>query len=131
MPQQHQKQRNVDGDQIAPFVKKSRGGLGWLPPKTISAQCSMYTAMATPGASSSVPPDQNYQKPQDFQCSWSQTLDVPDRYSNQLKLHREWEEKMEMLNDKYGLDCFSDSELDSESDEGEEYRYKHKYEMLI
>ena len=32
------------------------------------------------------------------------------------------------LNDKYGLDCFSDSELDSEPDEGEEYRYKHKYE---
>ena len=73
----------------------------------------------------------NYQKPQTFQCFWSQTFDVPDRYSNQLKLHREWEEKMERLNDKYGLDCFSDSELYSESDEGEEYRYKHKYETLI
>ena len=38
---------------------------------------------------------------------------------------------MERLNDKYGLDCYSDSELDSESDEGEDYRYEHKYEMLI
>ena len=77
------------------------------------------------------PQTQNYQEPQNFQCTWLQTFDVPDRYSNQLKLHREWEEKIERLNDKYGLDCFSDSELDSESDEGEEYRYRHKYEMLI
>ena len=38
---------------------------------------------------------------------------------------------MEKLNERYGLDCFSDPELDSESDEGENYRYKHKYEMLI
>ena len=48
-----------------------------------------------------------------------------------IRLHREWEEKMERLNEKYGLDCFSYSELDSESDEGEEYRYEHKYETLI
>ena len=38
---------------------------------------------------------------------------------------------MERLNTKYNLDCFSDSELDSESDEGEEYRYEHEYETLI
>ena len=38
---------------------------------------------------------------------------------------------MERHNNKYGLDYFFDSELDSESDEGEEYRYKLKYEMLI
>ena len=38
---------------------------------------------------------------------------------------------MDKLNEKYGLDYFSDSELDSESDEGESYRYDHKYEMLI
>ena len=42
-----------------------------------------------------------------------------------------WEAEMERLNDKYNLDCFSDSELDSESDEGEEYRYEHGYETLI
>ena len=32
---------------------------------------------------------------------------------------------------KFGLHYFSDSELDSESDEGENYRYEHKYETLI
>ena len=30
---------------------------------------------------------------------------------------------MERLNTKYNLDCFSDSELNSESDEGEQYKY--------
>ena len=74
------------------------------------------------------PQTQNYQKSQNFQCSQSQTFDVPDRYSSQLKFCREWEEKMDRLNDKYGLNCFSDSKLDSESDEGEECRYEHKYE---
>ena len=38
---------------------------------------------------------------------------------------------MERLNEKYKLDCFSSSELDSESDEGEDYRHNHKYEPLI
>ena len=42
-----------------------------------------------------------------------------------------WEAEMERLNDKYNLDCFSDSELDSELDEGEEYHYEHGYETLI
>ena len=61
----------------------------------------------------------------------SNVFDVPDRYSEQVRFHRQWEEKMERLNEKYGLDCFSSSELDSESDEGEDYRYEHKYETLI
>ena len=72
------------------------------------------------------PQTQNYQQPPNFKHSQSQTFDVPDRYSNQLRLCREWKEKMGRLNDKYGLDCFSDSKLDSESDEGEEYRYEHR-----
>ena len=38
---------------------------------------------------------------------------------------------MERLNTKCKLDCFSDSELDSESDEGEQYHYEHGYETLI
>ena len=38
---------------------------------------------------------------------------------------------MERLNDKYNLDCFSHSELDSKSDKGKEYRYEHGYETLI
>ena len=76
------------------------------------------------------PQTQNYQKPQNFQCSQSQTFDIPERNSNQIRLHRELEEKMERLN-KYSLDCFSDSELDSKSDVGKDYRYEHKYETLI
>ena len=32
---------------------------------------------------------------------------------------------------KYNLDCFSNSELDSESDEGEQNQYEHGYETLI
>ena len=70
----------------------------------------------------------NYQKPQ---RSNSKTFDVSNWYPSQLKLHKQWEEEMERLNTKYNLDCFSDSELDSESDEGEEYKYKHNYETLI
>ena len=38
---------------------------------------------------------------------------------------------MERLNTKYNLECFSDSELDSESNDGEQYQYKHGYERLM
>ena len=38
---------------------------------------------------------------------------------------------MERLNAIYHLDCFSESELDSELDEEEEYKYDHGYETLI
>ena len=37
---------------------------------------------------------------------------------------------MERLNEKYNLDCYSDSELDSDLDEGKEYHYEHGYETL-
>ena len=47
------------------------------------------------------------------------TFDVPDRYSEQIRLCMEWDRKMERL------------ELDSESDKGEDYKYKHKYKTLI
>ena len=60
-----------------------------------------------------------------------ESFDTPERYAEQIHLRREWEEKIEKLNKKYGLDYFSDSELDSESDKGENYRYEHKYETLI
>ena len=47
------------------------------------------------------------------------------------KMRQQWEEEMERLNTKYNLYCFSDSELDSESDEDEWYQYEHGYETLI
>ena len=47
------------------------------------------------------------------------------------KAKQQWEEEMERLNSKYNLDCYSNSELDSKSDEGEQYLYEHSYETLI
>ena len=47
------------------------------------------------------------------------------------KMKQQCEAEMERLNTKYNLDCFSDSELDSESDEGEEYQYEHGYETSM
>ena len=56
----------------------------------------------------------------------------PDTLSpNMTKTKQQWEAEMERLNSKYNLDCFSDSELDSESDEGEQYHYEHGYKTLI
>ena len=70
----------------------------------------------------------NYQKPQ---RSNSKIFDISNQYPSQSTLHKQWKEEMERLNTKYNLDCFSDSELDSESDKGEEYKYEHNYETLI
>ena len=52
----------------------------------------------------------------------------PDSLS---KIRQQWEAEMERLNSKYNLDCFSDSELDSECDKGEQYQYEHRYKTLI
>ena len=50
---------------------------------------------------------------------------------NMTKTRQLWEAEIERLNDKYNLHCFSDSELEPKSDEGEEYHYEHGYETLI
>ena len=50
---------------------------------------------------------------------------------NMTKAKQQWEEEMERLNSKYNLNCYSNSELDSKSDEGEQYCYEHGYETLI
>ena len=85
--------------------------------RQVQAQNSQYT--------------QDYKVPQSPQPTQTQSFNVPDHYVEQIQLRRELEEKMEHLKEKYRLDCFSDSELNSESDEGENYRCKHKYETLI
>ena len=85
------------------------------------------------------PPQQKIQMPQ---ARHSQTLIYQnsqkpnkktqiDQYLSQTTIHKQWEAEMEKLNAKYNLNCFSDSELDSESDEGEQYKYEHGYETLI
>ena len=50
---------------------------------------------------------------------------------NMTKPKQQWEAEMERLNSKYNLDCFSDSELDSESDEGKQNHHEHGHETLI
>ena len=72
------------------------------------------------------PQNMNYQKHQNTQKSTQEAQ--PSKYPSQTK--KQWEAEMERLNSKYNLDCFSDSELDSESDEGEQYQYEHGYETL-
>ena len=67
----------------------------------------------------------NYQGPQNSQKP------SQDQYPSQSKICKQWEVEMERLKAKNTLDCFSDSELDSESDEGEQYKYEHGYETLI
>ena len=69
----------------------------------------------------------NYQKPQNTQKSTQEVQ--PGKYPSQEK--KQWKAEMERLNSKYNLDCFSNSELDSESDEGEQHQYEHGYETLI
>ena len=60
---------------------------------------------------------QNAQHPQSY--------DVPDRYSEQIRWKREWDEKMECWNEKYNLDYYSSSESNSD------FKPEHKHETLI
>ena len=80
-------------------------------------------------------PDCPFCKAQDKQGENPQQRPLPklqtQKLDNMTKTRQLWEAEMERLNNKYNLDCFSDSELDSESDKGEEYRYEHVYETLI
>ena len=69
-----------------------------------------------------MPPQPKVQKPQTRR---PKTLNLTDRYPSQTKAKKQWEAEMERLNSKYNLNCFSDSELNSESDKGEQYRYEH------
>ena len=58
-------------------------------------------------------------------CSAPQSYDVPDRYPEQIRLKREWDKKMECLNEKYGLDYYSSSESNCD------FEPEHKYETFI
>ena len=57
----------------------------------------------------------NYQKPQNPQKFDQKTSD--GRYPSQVEICKQWETEMEKLNAKFNLDCFSDSEFNSGSDE--------------
>ena len=68
-------------------------------------------------------PQPKLQRPQ---ARWPRTRNL-----NKTRAKQQWEEEMERLNEKYNLDCFTSSELDSESDKREQYCYEHGYETLI
>ena len=71
----------------------------------------------------SCPQPQYLQCPQPQLEDNQQSFDIPDRYVEQIRLRGEWEEKIERLNEKYNIDCFSSSELDSETDSDSDYLY--------
>ena len=73
-------------------------------------------------------PQPKLQKPQARQ---PKMVNLTDKYPSQTKIKQQWEAEMERLNSKCNLSCFCDSELDLESDEGEQYKYEHGYETLI
>ena len=58
-----------------------------------------------------------------------QSYDIPDRYSQQINLQKEWNEKMEHLNEKYNLDYYSSSKSDSDFEF--DFEPEYKYETLI
>ena len=70
---------------------------------------------------------QNTQHPQPQNAQHPQSFDVPARYSEQIRLRRECEERIECLNEKYNLDYYSSLESDFNS----ELELEHKYETLI
>ena len=79
-------------------------------------------------------PDCPFYKAQEKQDENPQQRPLPNpqtQKQNMTKTRQLSEAEMERLDDKYNLDCFSNSELDSKSDEGEEYCYEHRYETLI
>ena len=75
------------------------------------------------------PQPQNVQHPQPQNSQ--QSFDIPNRYAEQIKLRKEWEERIEQLNKKYKLDYYYSSESDSDSEPEQDYRYEHKYKTLI
>ena len=98
-------QKNADRDHIAPSVN---------PRKRKRNKSATAKKMS---------PKPKLQKPQTRRPN---TLNL-----NMTKAKQQWEAEMERLNSKCNLNCFSDSELYSESDEGEQYHCEHCYETLI
>ena len=75
-----------------------------------------------------MPPQPKVQKPK---ARRPKNLNLTDRYPSQTKIKQQCEAERERRHSKYNLDCFSDSDLNSESDKEEQYRYEHGYETLI
>ena len=116
----------MDGDKTAPSAKGKRK-IGMVTTR------GNYNNSHSPGTDdpNAAPSSPELPKTPELSEVQFKTFDVSHWYPSQKKLCTQWEEEMERLNSKYNLDCFSDSELDLESDKGEEYKYEHGYETLI
>ena len=66
------------------------------------------------------PQSQHTQHPQSQNYQNSQSFDIPYKYTEQIKLRKEWEERIERLNEKYNFDYYSS--LESDSDPQPDYR---------
>ena len=97
--------KNVDGDQIALSAKIRTRKIGMANIK-ISYSRRHHPSQKCEGPKQDTP---KLQKP-------DQEAPI-DKYPSETKICQQWETEMERLNTKYNLDCFSDSELDSESNE--------------
>ena len=86
----------------------------------------MPETTATENTASARDSDDPSKVPPDFKLP-----ETPELTEAQSRSISKLEVEMEKCNAKYNLDCFSDSELNSESDEGEQYKYEHGYETLI
>ena len=115
------------GTKLSLLQESGQGRLGWQTPKPNTTENSTPAKMERP--QTRCPQTLNSEKPQSSQKPNQETQ--IDKYPSQTKIHQQWEAEMERLNTKHNLDYFSDSQLHSESDEGEEYKYEHGYETLI
>ena len=145
----------VRADTPWPGADKMSGNLfeerKWLLPKGYLAIENKKDDIDTPSLKEELKVEKQSDNPKEEKCGWGpdcpfckaqgkqgenpQQRPLPklqaQKLDNMTKTRQQWEVEMERLNNKYDLDCFFDSELDSESDEGEEYRYEHGYETLI
>ena len=108
------------GTKLSLLQKAGRGRLGWQPPKPNSKGSTPARSTKNPSKMSLVT---KLSEAQVAQKSTQETL--LEKYPSQTKSHKLWEAEMERQNSIYNLDCFSNLELDSESDEGEQYQYDH------
>ena len=120
------------GDCIAPFakMKNSTEKRAWMVIYKISQEC-------TPKTFSNLNPSPSHSHSYSHKAfsapatEQPASFDILDRYSEQTRLQKEREEKIERLNGKYNLDYYSSLESDSNADQEQDYRYEHKYETLI
>ena len=112
----------------------------WLLPKGYLAIEGKKEDTTTPSLKEEPKAEDHSSSAKEEKCGWSpncpfcKTQNNKGEYQQQRPIpepQATGEAEMERLNSKYNLDCFLDSDLDSESDEGEQYQYEQGYKALI